>query len=230
MATPADIFSAMEAGIQGDKSVVGKIGGVYHFKVGGKSYGVDLKNEATAGVKEAAPEKADCTITVADEDFVALFTGKATGQSLFMKGKLKIQGNMGMAMKLDKLPKAGDAAGAKASGAGESAQAVFDGLAQVLKAQPDVVKQIGGVYKFDLKTSGGQQHWIADLKNGAGSITKGGDGAADCTLTLAEADFVDMFSGKAKAQQLFMKGKLKIKGNMGLAMKLSKLQDAQAKL
>jgi sterol carrier protein 2 len=147
-----------------------------------------------------------------------------------MKGKLKIQGNMGMAMKLDKIPKSGGASGAAAAGADAGAQAIFDGLAQVLTAKPEVVKQIGGVYKFDLKLKDGPAHWIADLKNGGGSITKSGDAKADCTLTMDESDFVDMFSGKAKAQQLFMKGKLKIKGNMGLAMKLSKLQEAQAKL
>jgi hypothetical protein len=57
MATVKDIFAQMQAGIATEKDLVNKIGGVYHFKVGGKSYGVDLKNAATVGVKEEAPAK-----------------------------------------------------------------------------------------------------------------------------------------------------------------------------
>jgi putative sterol carrier protein len=34
------------------------------------------------------------------------------------------------------------------------------------------------------------------------------------TLSLSDADFTKLVDGKAKAQQLFMSGKLKIKGNM----------------
>ena len=46
------------------------------------------------------------------------------------------------------------------------------------------------------------------------------------TLTLSDADFAKMVDGKAKAQQLFMAGKLKIKGNM---MKATKLEPIMAK-
>jgi putative sterol carrier protein len=38
-------------------------------------------------------------------------------------------------------------------------------------------------------------------------------------------DFVDMREGKANGQQLFFAGKLKIEGDMGLAMKLQKLTE-----
>lgn len=39
-------------------------------------------------------------------------------------------------------------------------------------------------------------------------------------LTLNDADFQKLIDGKAKAQQLFMGGKLKIKGNVMKATKL----------
>lgn len=41
---------------------------------------------------------------------------------------------------------------------------------------------------------------------------------------MSSNDFVDLFSGKANGQQLFMSGKIKFKGNMGLLMKLQDLQ------
>lgn len=63
-----------------------------------------------------------------------------------------------------------------------------------------------------------------DLKNGSGAVGKGpAPGGADCEMTLDSADFSKMFKGELKAVAAFMGGKLKIKGDMGLAMKLEKL-------
>lgn len=45
-------------------------------------------------------------------------------------------------------------------------------------------------------------------------------GPADCTLSIALDDFINMVEGKADSTQLFMMGKLKITGDMGVAMKL----------
>jgi len=85
---------------------------VYCFRINGpnnttKVWTVDVKN-APGGVSEGEQGKPDCTVTVSDEDYVNLITGKANGQQLFMGGKLKISGNMAMAMKLSQLsvPKA----------------------------------------------------------------------------------------------------------------------------
>ena len=49
----------------------------------------------------------------------------------------------------------------------------------------------------------------------------GGD--AGCTMTLDSEDFVKMFKGELNPTQAFMGGKLKIKGDMMIAMKLEKL-------
>ena len=40
---------------------------------------------------------------------------------------------------------------------------------------------------------------------------------------MKENDFVDLMTGKLNGQSAFMSGKMKIKGNMGAAMKLGKL-------
>jgi len=53
---------------------------------------------------KAGTEAADCTITVAAEDFQKLVENpQANGMQLFFAGKLKISGNQMLAMKLHKL-------------------------------------------------------------------------------------------------------------------------------
>lgn len=50
------------------------------------------------------------------------------------------------------------------------------------------------------------------------------------TLSLSDADFASLVSGKANAQRLFMGGKLKIKGNIMKATKMEPiLKKAQGK-
>ena len=50
------------------------------------------------------------------------------------------------------------------------------------------------------------------------------------TLSLSDADFGKLVTGTAKAQQLFMAGKLKIKGNIMKATKMEPiLKKAQTK-
>ncbi|XP_072514341.1 hydroxysteroid dehydrogenase-like protein 2 [Salminus brasiliensis] len=88
---------------------------------------------------------------------------------------------------------------------------------------PDLVKTTQGVYQFDL--SG--EHagvWYVDLKNGAGSAGIGEPSTkADVVMSLDSDDFVKMFAGSLKPTMAFMSGKLKIKGDMSLALKMEKM-------
>jgi len=237
--TPQDVFDEIEKGMQTDPNLVSSIGGVFHFIVNGKSWTVDLKT-GKGSVKTGTPStKADCTITINDADFVNMMTGKVNGQNLFMQGKLKIQGNMGLAMKLDKLPKkktdspasAPKSAGTPATGSGLKSALVFEELTKRIASNPGFVQQIGGIYQFDITGANGKsQSWNVDLKNGKGTVAEGKSDKAECTLTIGDDDFVGMMTGKLNSQQLFMQGKLKIKGNMGLAMKLGKLNAPKAAL
>ena len=67
--------------------------------------------------------------------------------------------------------------------------------------------------------------WYIDLKNGGGAAGKGDapGGPADCTFNMDSDSFVQMFQGKLNPTSAFMTGKMKIKGDLGLAMKLEKL-------
>ena len=91
-----------------------------------------------------------------------------------------------------------------------------------IEEHKDAAKQIGAVYKFVLSGDGGGT-WVMNLKDNPG-VTEG-DGDAQCTIKMAATDYVDMLEGRANGQQLFFSGKLKIEGDMGLAMKLQKLTE-----
>ncbi|KAJ5476782.1 hypothetical protein N7475_002511 [Penicillium sp. IBT 31633x] len=67
---------------------------------------LDLKNKGEVG-QGAAPagDKADVTLTLSDDDFSQLVSGKANAQRLFMGGKLKIKGNIMKATKMEPILK-----------------------------------------------------------------------------------------------------------------------------
>ena len=67
--------------------------------------------------------------------------------------------------------------------------------------------------------------WFLDLKTDSGSVGTGSapGGDAGCTFVMSGEDFVKMFQGQLNPTTAFMSGQLKIKGDLGLAMKLEKL-------
>ncbi len=76
-------------------------------------------------------------------------------------------------------------------------------------------------YLFDLGDEGGQ--WTVKIEEGVGGASEGAEGEADCTVTVSAENFLKIVSKEANSQMMFMTGKLKVKGNMGLAMKLQKV-------
>lgn len=110
---------------------------------------------------------------------------------------------------------------------GGPVETTFDVIKGVINE--DIVKSTQGIYQFDL--SG--EHtgvWFLDLKTGSGSVGQGEPPAkADVVMKMDSSDFSKMFSGKLKPTMAFMSGKLKIKGDMTLAIKLEKLMDRMNK-
>lgn len=62
--------------------------------------------------------------------------------------------------------------------------------------------------------------WAFKIENGACDLIKGGVDAPSVEIALADADWMAIREGKLNSQMAFMQGKLKIKGDMNLAMKL----------
>uniref|UniRef100_A0A3B3BSE0 Sterol carrier protein 2 n=1 Tax=Oryzias melastigma TaxID=30732 RepID=A0A3B3BSE0_ORYME len=110
---------------------------------------------------------------------------------------------------------------------GFKSQSVFKEIENQLQQKGEqLVKRVGGVFAFRVKDGPGGKEatWVVDVKNGRGSVLKESGEKADCTLTVSDHDLLDLMSGKLNPQTAFIKGKLKVSGNMGMAMKLQNLQ------
>ena len=77
--------------------------------------------------------------------------------------------------------------------------------------------EVGAIYKFVVTGDNGGT-WVLNFKDDVG-LTEG-DGDAGCTVTVTDSDFMDIVEGRIDGQMAFMQGKLRIDGDMALAMKL----------
>lgn len=101
-----------------------------------------------------------------------------------------------------------------------TASELIERLKQRIAGQHELKTSVAAVYKFVLEGDGGGIY-ILDLKEALAIST--GDGDAACTVRMATADFVDLFEGRANGQALFFTGKLRVEGDMALALKLQQL-------
>lgn len=85
--------------------------------------------------------------------------------------------------------------------------------------RPDKAAGINAVIQYDITGEGGGS-WYATIKEGACAVTAGTAASPNLTLTVGGQDWLDMLAGKLNPQMAFMSGKLKLKGDMGLAMKI----------
>jgi putative sterol carrier protein len=98
-----------------------------------------------------------------------------------------------------------------------SAREFFD----TLESRVDASKTAGmnNSYLFDIDGAG---TWKVDVQDGSVNVNEG-EGDADVTISTSEETFEKMVSGEQNPTSAYMTGKLKVKGDMGAAMKLQKL-------
>lgn len=101
------------------------------------------------------------------------------------------------------------------------AQSVSEFFEQ-LPSQVDESKTAGmtNTYRFDIEGAGS---WTVDVQDGKVSVSQNGGGEPDCTISTSEETFLKLVSGDQNPTTAYMTGKLKVKGDMGAAMKLQKL-------
>jgi putative sterol carrier protein len=91
-----------------------------------------------------------------------------------------------------------------------------------LESRVDETRTAGmsNTYLFDIEGAG---RWTVAVDDGKVTVTEGAAGDADCTITSSEEDFERIVAGELNPTSAYMTGKLKVKGDMGAAMKLQKL-------
>ena len=91
-----------------------------------------------------------------------------------------------------------------------------------LALQPDKAKGMDATFQFELTGEGGGT-WVAKIANGQCTVTEGGIDNPSATISLKAADYVAIAQGKLDMAKAFMGGKIKVRGDMGLIMKLPDL-------
>jgi len=92
---------------------------------------------------------------------------------------------------------------------------------ETLESRLDSSKASGltATYRFDIDGAG---TWTVDVDNGKVSVSENG-GDAECTISTSSDTFMKIANGEQNPTAAYMSGKLKVKGDMGQAMKLQKL-------
>ncbi len=99
----------------------------------------------------------------------------------------------------------------------DSVREFFESLPTRVDA--DKTAGMNNSYVFDIEGAG---MWLVTVEDGTVSVREG-EGDADCTISTSEENFEKIVAGEQNPTTAYMTGKLKIKGDMGAAMKLQKL-------
>ena len=100
MDSPREFFETLESRI--DPAKAAGLTASYRFEIEGSgTWTVDV-DDGKVSVSENGDE-ADCTISTSAETFMKVASGEQNATAAYMSGKLKVAGDMGQAMKLQKL-------------------------------------------------------------------------------------------------------------------------------
>ena len=242
-------FRGLQNALKADPALGKKVGGTLKFKLDDSpAWYVDC---TACEVTQGGDKKADVTISMSEADFVQLAAGKLNGMRAYMSGKMKLKGKVPLAQKFADLAAAARSAGSAASPSsgsttaaaaaapaaasaspsgpsGFASNAVFERIRANIKADPAVLKKVGGCLVFKVKgaTDSSSATWTVDAKVGGGSVAPSepsGSQKADVTITISDADLVSLASGKLNPMAAYMSGKLKVAGKVALAQKLAAL-------
>jgi len=92
---------------------------------------------------------------------------------------------------------------------------------ETLESRVDSAKAGGltATYRFEIDGAG---TWTVDVDDGKVSVSENG-ADADCTIATSSDTFMKIANGEQNPTAAYMSGKLKVKGDIGQAMKLQKL-------
>ncbi|MEW5947637.1 MAG: SCP2 sterol-binding domain-containing protein [bacterium] len=95
-------------------------------------------------------------------------------------------------------------------------------LDAALERFKDQLEGVEGVLQFNIEGDNGGQ-WCITLKEGKGEVTAGENEDASTTFTISAEDWMALIRREVDPQTIFMSGRMRIAGDMGLAMKLGQI-------
>ncbi len=239
--TSADVFVAIRDHLEKNPEVAAKVQTVFGFKLKDpeSSWTIDLKS-GTGSVAQGITGTPDCTLELKDSDWLAMTSGKADPQQLYMGGQLKIAGNVMASTKLGFLKKidmkAAQAAIAAHRAQGASAPAPTKTAAAKTAQAPAIAQQLTAklaglkpreTTTLELRITDPASTWsLAFSGSGGGVIHNGPADKPVATLTISDDDLAALAHGKTTTQKLFQQGKLRVDGDVRAAHQLSLLEGA----
>lgn len=108
----------------------------------------------------------------------------------------------------------------------ESAAEFFEKFEVKAAANTDAATQPNAIYQFNVTGDGGGE-WNLDLTKGKTSdfVGTGTHDSPGATITVSAEDWLGMLNGSLNPMQAFMSGKIKIDGDMTLAMSLQQVMN-----
>ena len=114
----------------------------------------------------------------------------------------------------------GAASAASKEPSNSTPQQVFDGMRQSFQAEK--AKGVHARYQWELSGPNGGQWWI-DVDDGKYKMGKGTISNPSVTFVAKDKDWVAVSNGKLGGTWAYMTGRLKIRGDQGIARKLGEM-------
>lgn len=245
-------FEEVAAKLKEDSSLVSKVKAIIGFVItldNNKtiSYVLDFKNVPGSVYVNDGKTKTECSIAISDDNLSKVFDGKLNMMTAFTQKKIKITGNMGIAMKLNQVfasvknakktvsdtPAKPTSTSSSTNNSGLTATTtthksgkMFEDIeAKIKQDGPALCTKVNAVIGFQVACSDNRTiSYYVDLKNKPGSVgVNDGSVKPGCTIMINDDDLLSILAGKLVMMTAFTQKKLKITGNMGIAMKLNQL-------
>ncbi len=99
-------------------------------------------------------------------------------------------------------------------------RAIFDEMPKRLN--PDAAVGVDALMRINLTGNAGGTYFL-EIRDGAATISERSSGQPQLTMSISAVDWVALIEGRLNGQLAFMNGKLKMMGDLGLAMKIPTL-------
>jgi len=126
-----------------------------------------------------------------------------------LEAAIKAHGKKGTKKKPKRKPKA-------------KSDALFAHIKKFIKENPDVIRANSGLFQFNI-TGDVPSEWNVNLNKAPGVVRRGQAKEPDVALTVKDDHLLRIAKGELNIQTAFIQGRLKMNGDMAVAMRLAKI-------